>query len=110
MHRLAGLNAKHHVLRVGIVFAKVVAVIGRDHRDAEFTLQPEEVVVDALFLRQTLILYLEEEIAGSEDVVERNRRLARGIVPAFRQAFGHFALQAGGQADQSLRMLRKKLL
>ena len=50
--RFAGLDAEHHVLRVRIVFAEVVAVVGSDHGDAEFLLQPEQIVVNALLFRR----------------------------------------------------------
>ncbi len=46
----------------------------------------------------------------AEDVVEGDRSLTRLLVLAFDQLFSHFALQAGRQADQSLRMLGEKLL
>ena len=108
MHRLAGLDAKHHVLRVGIVFAKVVAVVGRDHRHTEFMLQPEEVGVNALFLRQALVLNFEKEIAFAEDVVEVAGSGARGLVLAFRQALGDFALQACRRGRSGLGNARRE--
>ena len=50
LNRLAGLNADHHVLGVGVVFAQIVAVVGGDQRQAEFFFQPEQVGMDAVLL------------------------------------------------------------
>jgi len=36
---LAGLDAQHHILRVGVVFAKIVAVVGGDEWQAEIFFQ-----------------------------------------------------------------------
>ncbi len=58
----------------GVVFAEVVAVVGGDQRNAEFLLQTEEVLVDALLLRQALVLDFEEEIAAAEDVLKLGGR------------------------------------
>ena len=59
---LAGLNAEHHVLGVGIVFAKIVAVVGGHQGQAQLFFQAEQVGVNAVFLLQALILNLQKEI------------------------------------------------
>ena len=41
LNTLPGLNADHHVLRVGIVFAQVMTVVGGDHRYTEVFFQAE---------------------------------------------------------------------
>ena len=46
----------------------------------------------------------------AEDVAIGRGRLARGVVLPFRQTLGDFALQAGRQPDQPLRMLGQKFL
>ena len=48
MDRLARLNADHHVLRVGIVFAEIVAVVGGNQRKAKIFFQLEQVGMDAV--------------------------------------------------------------
>src|SRR6516164_6697554 len=39
VNRLSSLDTHHHVLRVGVVFTQVVAVVGGDQRDAELPFQ-----------------------------------------------------------------------
>ncbi len=110
VNRLAGLDAEHHVLRVGVVFAEVVAVVGGDQRQAEIFFQLEEAGMDAVLHLQALILNLEKEILFAENVGVGSGGRAGGIVVAFRQAFGDFAFQASGEADQAAGMLGEKLL
>ncbi len=93
-----------------VVFAQVMAVIGGHQRDAQFLLQLHQVRLDALLLGQPLVLNLEVEIALAEDVVEGDGRLARLLVLAFDQFLGDFALQAGRQPNQSLRVFREEFL
>ena len=105
---LASLNADHYVLRVRVVLAQIVAVVGRHQRNAEFLLQLQQVGLDPLLFRDTLVLDLEIEIPFAEDVTEGNGGIARGFVFPFRQAFCNLALEASGQADQSLGMLSEE--
>ena len=108
--RFAGLNAEHHVLRVGVVFAEVVAVVGGDERQAEIFFQLEQAGMDAVLHLRALILNLEKEIVLAEDVGERAGGRAGGVVIFFRQALRDFTFQASGEPDQPAGMLRQKLL
>ena len=95
--RLAGLDADHHVLRVRIVLAQIVAVVGRHQRQTKVLFQLQQVGLNALLFGNTLVLDLEIEIALAEDVGVAGGRLAGGVVLPFRQALGNFALQARRQ-------------
>ena len=107
---LAGLDAEHHVLGVGIVFAEIVAVIGGDEGEPQVFFQLKQAGMNAVLHRKSLVLDFEKEIVLAKDVAVIGRSRARGCVVPFRQALGDFALEAGGEADQSSRMLRQKLL
>src|ERR1019366_5752354 len=106
----AHLNAKHYVLRVGIVLAEIVAVISRDQRNAEVLLQLQQVRLDARFLRQSLVLDFEIEISFAKNVAKRNRSFAGCVVPPFREALGDFTLETGGQTDEPSGVLGQKFL
>ena len=108
--RLAGLNADHHVLRVRVVLAQVVAVIGGHQRKAKVLFQLQQVRLDALLFRQPLVLDLEIEVSFAEDVVVTGGSFARGIILPFCQPLGNLTLQARGKSDQALRMLGEKFL
>ena len=107
---LAGLYAQHHILGMRVVFAEVVAVIGRDHRQAEFLFQPEQVGVNAMLLLQALILDLEKEIVFAEDVAIGRRRISRRLVVIFHQALGDFPFQTSREPNQSFGVFCEKLL
>ncbi len=73
--RFAGLYADHHVLGVSIVLTQVVAVIGRNHRNAQFAGDSKLIGKDLVFLRESLVLHFNKEVPRAEDVVESSRRL-----------------------------------
>ncbi len=57
------------LVRVVIVFAQVVAVVGGHQRDAELSLHLEAGRMDLLFQLQPLVLYFEEEVPLAENVL-----------------------------------------
>ncbi len=107
---LAGLDAQHDVLGVGVVFAEVMAIVGGHQRQAKIFFQLEEAGMDAVLHLQTLILDFQKEVFFAENIGERSGGRARSIVVILHQAFGNFALEASGEADQSAGMLGEKLL
>ena len=107
---LAGLDAQHDVLGVGIVFAQVMAVIGGHERQAEIFLELEEAGMDAVLHLQSLILNLEKEVLFAENIGECSGGRAGGVVIALGQAFRDFSFEASGEADQAAGMFGEKLL
>src|ERR1019366_5746126 len=104
------LNAEHHVLRMGVILAEIVAVIGRDQRDVEFLLQLQQVRLDARFLRQSLVLNFEIEISFAKNVAKRNRGFASCVVLPFREVLGDFALKTRRQTNQPPGVLGQEFL
>ena len=51
-------------MRMMVVFAKVVAVVGSDQRNVEFFLQPKEIGMNLLFQFESLVLNLQKEVAS----------------------------------------------
>ena len=101
LNALPRLNADHHVLRMGVVFAEIMAVIRGHQRQAQIFFQPKESGMDMVLPFQTLILNFQKEIFFAKDVAVIRRGLARGIVLVFHQALGDFAFQTTGEPDQS---------
>ena len=110
VNRLASLNAEHHVLCVGVVFAEIVAVVGGDKRQTEIFFELEKAGMDAVLLLQTLILNFEIKILLAKNVGKSAGRGPGSVVIIFHQALGHLALQAAGKADQAAGMFGEKLL
>ena len=71
--RLAGADAEQDVVRLEVGVLQVVDVVGDDQIQVEVLrdrLQPD---VDDLLLLDALVLHLEEEVLGAEDVAVRGR-------------------------------------
>ena len=107
---LAGLYADHDVLGVGIVFTKVVAIIGRDQGQTEILFQIEQASVDSVLEFEALVLNFEEKVFLAEKIAVKASGRAGCIVVPFHQTLCDFPLQAAGKADQSSRVLGQKLL
>jgi len=90
----AGLHAEHHVVSVGILTAEVVRIVGEYHGDVEFAFQPEERLVDLLFLLEALVLNFEIEISAAEDVLILGGRGLRFFVVVVDQVLAQLAAQA----------------
>ncbi len=110
MDGLARLNAEHHVLRVRIILAEIVAVIGRNQRDLEFFLQLQQVALNARFFRQSLVLNFEIEIAFAENIAERYGGFTSCVVLPFSEILGNFTLKTRGQTDQPSGVLSQEFL
>ena len=109
-NRLPHLDAQHHVLRVRVVLAKVVAVVSRHQRYAQVLLQLKQSRMDAVFHLQALVLNLQKKILPPKQIAIKRRRRPRRLVLPFRQPLRHLALQASRKPDQSARVLRQKFL
>ncbi len=110
LNRLGGLDANHHVLRVGIVLTEVVAVVGRNQRQSEVPLQLEQSGMDPVFHWEPLVLNFQKEVFLAEDIAVGRTGLPGGRIVPFHQPLRDFPLQATGKPDQPLGMFGEKLL
>src|ERR1700677_2862038 len=63
------LHAQQHFVRMMVIFAKIVAVVGGDQRNIQFLFQPKEVRVDLFFELKSLVLDLQEKVAAAKNVL-----------------------------------------
>ena len=110
VHRLAGADAEQDVVRLVVVLAQVVHVVGAHHRQAEVAGDAGQAAVDDLLLVEPLVLQLEEEVVGAEDVAIGGRGGARLLEPILVDALGDLALETARQPDQALAVLREQVL
>ena len=93
-------------MRLGLRLVHVVQVVGGHQRQAGLRRQAQQLLVEAALLRQAVVLELQEEVAGAEDVAVAAGDGAR--VPVLRlQRARDLAVEARGQADQALGVLRQ---
>jgi hypothetical protein len=104
------LHAQQHFMRMMIVFAEIVAVVGGDQRNIQFLFQPEEIGVDFLFQLESLILDFQEEVAAAENVLI----LAGGglgiLVFSGHEVAAELAGQTARETNQTLCMFSQKVL
>jgi len=66
--------------------------------------------MDAVLHLQTLVLNLKKEIFFAEKIAVKSRCRPRRVVVPFRQALGHFTLQASRKPDQPFECSAKNFL
>ena len=110
VHGLAGADAQQDVVRLGIALAEVVHVVGRHQREIQLPGQRQDALVDDLLILDPLVLHLEEEVAGPEDIAQAGGGLERGPGLLDLECAGHFALEAAAQADEPLGVLGQQVL
>ena len=104
------LDADHHVLRLGVLGVHVVQVVGDDERDLRAARDLADAFTLPLLLGDPVVHELEEVVARAEDLLVLVRDLHRGVDALFQQRAREFALQAGRQRDEALRMRPQELL
>ena len=94
LNAFSGLNADHHVLRVGVIFAEIVAVIRRHQWKPDVFLQLKKTRMNPVLHFQSLVLNFQEEILFSENIRIGSCGCSCCIVLVFHQELRHFAFQA----------------
>src|SRR6266576_605243 len=87
----------------------VVAVVGREQRDAEVARELDELRVDAILLREAVVLELDEERVTPEDRLEASHEIARAVVVVGKQGLGDGTAEATGGCDQTGGVLLEQL-
>ena len=109
LERLVRRDAHEDVVRLRVLAADVVGIGRRDERDALVAPELRELGVHVELLAHPVRLHLEEERAGLEDVAVLARDAARAVHVALpREAAPR--RQAGGEADEALRVVAQELL
>ena len=104
-----GAHAEQDVVRLRLALVHVVQVVGGDQRQADLGRQAAKLFEQAPLLGQAVVLDLEEEVARAEDVAVVAGQAARQLPVLDLQRPWDLAVEAGGQADQPLRVLGKVL-
>ena len=108
--RLAGADAQQDVVRPMIRVLQVVDVVGADERQVEVARDRRQPDVHDALVVDALVLHLEEEVAGAEDVAVGRRRVQRLRLLLGADARRDFALEAAAEADEARRVRRQQFL
>ncbi len=98
-HRLPGLDAEQHFLRMRIGMLQIMAIVGSDKRNAGLARETHNFRVDAFLDFQALVLNFQEEVPFSENVAQAVSRFSGLIRAFFHQVLGDGAAQARRQCN-----------
>ncbi len=88
-------------MRLGLIAPHVVQVVRGDEREADLRGEAEELLVEPPLLGQAVVLELEEEPVGAEDVAVLAGQLACELPVLDFERARNLAVEAGRQADQA---------
>ena len=101
-HRLAGLDAEQDLVGLGILFERVVQVVGGDHRDGQLAGQLDQVGMHPSLDAEAVVHQLAEEALLAEDVLQlAGHPLGTGVVADAQPGLDLAGGTAGG-GDQAL--------
>ena len=106
---VVGADADQHLLHFGVLFAKIVRVVGGDRRDAGLFGKPHEIGNQRKLFAQAVVLHFQIEIAFAEEVAVPQGGLFGAVVIAGEQRARDLARQARRQRDQPLVVFRQQL-
>ena len=107
---LAGADAQQDVVGAAVLAPQVVDVVGAHEGQIEVAGHRQEAGVHDPLIVDALVLHLEEEVAGTEDVPIGRGRFAGALRLLGAEPRRHLTLQAGAQADEPLRVPGQQVL
>ena len=99
---VAGPDAEQDVVRLRLVLADVVEVVGHDQREAGLRRQAEQLLVEPVLVGHAVVLELEVEAVLPEDVAVLAGEVAGQLPVLDLERLGDLAGQARRQPDQPL--------
>ncbi len=108
--RLAGADAQQDVVRPMIRVLQVVDVVRADERQVEVARDRRQPDVHDALVVDALVLHLEEEVPGAEDVTVGRRRVQRLRLLLGADPRRDFPFEAAAEADEARRVRRQQFL
>ena len=106
----ACLNAEKNIVCLRVICKRIMAVIGRDHRNIELPRQLKDPCNGSLLVRIAVILQLQEEISLSENILVFQCCLLCRLLVTAHKVSCDLARKARRGADDSLMEFTQKLL
>ncbi len=110
VHLLARPDAEQHVVRLVVLLAEVVRVVGSHQGQTRAAVQSEESLVDTALLLDAVVHDLEEEAVPTEDVAEDADGLQGRRLLARAEVLRDLAGEAPRQPDEAGGVLRQHVL
>ena len=110
MDALARLNREQDVVRLRVLLMHIVDVVRRHESDAELLRQLDDACKRCLFIGDSMVLNLKEEVLSSKDVDVLLDELFRALSLAAQDRLRNLARHAGAEAYKSLMVLAQDVL
>ena len=104
-----GLDAEQRVVRVGVLVAQVVDVVGGHGLEAGLLGEPRQLGQQLALLGQAGVLQLDVHVLGAEELGEASDLGQRRRVVAVAQQHGRLAAHAPGERDEALVVAAQQL-
>ena len=91
---LAGLEAEHQFVRMGVFFFEVVAVVGACHRDVHLFVDFDQAGIGDALVIEPVGLHFEVEMFLPEDLLKFTRHGHRAVHIFLADQIGNFAAEA----------------
>ena len=105
---LSRADTQQDVVRMMVAVRQVVDIVGGHERHVEVARDRHQPLVDDELFVDALILHLQEEIPGAEDVAKRRRRVERLPFASGSNLARDLSLQAAAQSNEPFRVLREQ--
>ena len=96
-------------MRLSLLRADVMKIVRQDEWESNLRCELEELLVQSLLLWEAVILHLKVEAVFAEDVAVAPRKRTRMLPVINLKGTRDLAVQAAGESDQPLRILREVL-
>ena len=106
---VAGADAEQDVVRLGLVLADVMEVVGHDQGEPGLRREPEQLLVEPVLVGHAVVLELEVEAVLAEDVAVLAGEVPGQLPVLDLERLGDLARQARRQPDQALAVLGQVL-
>ena len=108
IHGFAGLDAQQHILHFGVLPAQVMGIVGDHQRQARFSCQTLNALIDGPLLVNAVILQLKEEVSLTKNFRQFQGVFFCPLVVLPHEVLGHRPRQTGGQGNQPIVVLLQK--
>ena len=109
-HVLAGADAQEDIVRAVIRLSQVVHVVRADEGKPEIGGDRRQPAVHHPLVVDAVVLHLEEEVVGTQDVPEGPRRLPRAVRTVAAEVGGDLSLEATAESDEAAGVLVEQVL
>ncbi len=110
LHGLSRADAQQHIVGHAVILGQVVAIVRANQRDAGLAGDLDQIGIDLQLAGEAVVLQLEKKVSRTENIGQLAGFLQGGVELLHQQFLRDAPLEARGERNQSLAVLRQQLL